>query len=158
MSMKQGLNWNHRWLDLLGHLEFWKLVWNCQRIGPVIGGQWLSARILTYFLRFFFTFFFNYFEKFLKLFQSESLPCKPPLFTFRNSFCISSEEQWNRRSSFALTRVTTIWLPFDYHFDIINLYYGYLHFFGHPNFDSKWTIRFKVFNSFRSHVFKAVSV
>ena len=91
----------------------------------------------------------------MKLSQSESLPCKPPLFTFRNSFCISSEEQWNRRSSFALTRVTTIWLPFGYHF---NLDYGCFRLFCHPNSDSKWTIRLKVFHSFRSHVFKAVSI
>lgn len=33
-----------------------------------------------------------------------NLPCRPPLFTFRNAFCISSEDQKHRRTSYALTQ------------------------------------------------------
>ena len=82
MSMKRGRNWNHRWLDLLGHLECWRLVWNCRRIGPVIGGRWLSARILTYLIRFLLWFFFNFFKKFWNYFNQKVCRASPPCLHF----------------------------------------------------------------------------
>ena len=115
MSMKQGLNWNHRWLDLLGHLEFWKLVWNCQRIGPVIGGQWLSARILTYFLRFFFTFFLIILKNFWNYFNQKVCRANPRClhFAIRSVFL-------QKNNGIDDPHLLWLgWLPFGYHLTTI---------------------------------------
>lgn len=36
--------------------------------------------------------------------KTVNLPCKPPLFIYKNAFCIKDEEKGTRRTSFSLTQ------------------------------------------------------